>query len=409
MSARTQPRFDIWLFLIAALLTVVGLVFVFDAGYARSIASGLGLIPREFRGQLVYGAFGIVLGLVVWRIPLVGWKRLAIPIGVVSMASLILVKFIGTERNGAQRWIDIGPFDLQPSEFAKLAAVLFLALVLATYWPTAPLKKRPRDTAEALDKIWLPKLGRAMLFAPVLVAVVLIEMEPDLGTAAVIGATAFLMMILAGVSRGSIVCLALLAVGGAVFLAKQEPYRMERILTHTERWSEENVAGIGYQPVHSEAAMAQGGLTGVQLGNGRAKHVLPAATTDYILATIAEETGLIGSLAVLGLLGALVARLWVLARRAASRFGSLVLGGCACWIAVQSCTNVMMSNGTLPSIGIPLPFISSGGSSLIALWLAIGLCQAAAAERPVQVREEEAEHAASHHRWRDRRARLSRA
>src|SRR5262249_2869093 len=141
-------------------------------------------------------------------------------------------------------------------------------------------------------------------------------------------------------------------------------------------------------------------------GAGRAKHVIPATTTDFIMATIGEEFGLLGSLVVIGLIATLVWRLFWLAQRANTKFAMLVLGGVGTWIAVQACTNVMMANGFLPAIGIPLPFISSGGSSLISLWLAMGLCQSVLAPVPVPG---EAELATGRDRWGHGRTRLSRA
>jgi len=159
---------------------------------------------------------------------------------------------------------------------------------------------------------------------------------------------------------------------------------------------------LGYQTVQSEAGMAAGNLVGVGIGAGRAKHVMPAATTDFIMATISEETGLLGSFVVLGVIGIVVSRLWTLSLKATDKFSSLVLGGTAAWIGVQSTVNVMMANGFFPAIGIPLPFVSSGGSSLVALWAALGLCQALAPQRvPVEARD-----AARTDGWRDRRTYL---
>jgi cell division protein FtsW len=159
---------------------------------------------------------------------------------------------------------------------------------------------------------------------------------------------------------------------------------------------------LGYQTVQSEAGMAAGSLVGVGIGAGRAKHVMPAATTDFIMATISEETGLLGSLVVIGVIGLIVSRLWSLSRRSEDQFSSLVLGGTAAWIGIQTTVNVMMANGMLPAIGIPLPFISSGGSSLVALWAALGICQVVAPERvPVEARDE-----ARTDGWRDRRTYL---
>lgn len=180
---------------------------------------------------------------------------------------------------------------------------------------------------------------------------------------------------------------------------------MDRILNHADRWSAENIEGIGYQTTQSEAAMASGGLMGVGLGEGRAKHKLPAPTTDFVMATVAEELGFVGSMVVLAIMGGLVWRLMVLSRSVEGQFGKLVLGGTASWIAVQSCTNMAMANGFAPPIGVPMPFVSAGGSSLLALWMAIGACQSVLRTSP----EEAEEHASGRDRRWHRRPRVSRA
>jgi cell division protein FtsW len=164
----------------------------------------------------------------------------------------------------------------------------------------------------------------------------------------------------------------------------------------------------GYQTVQSEIALASGGPIGVGPGAGRAKQVLPAATTDFILATIGEEFGLFGVLLVLCVLGALVIRLFQLAANAPNRFAGMVLVGVGSWIGFQTILNVMMVNATLPAIGVPLPFISSGGSSLVSLWLGVGLCQAVLQPAPEPTAEVEKKGAPNRNRWRNRRPRISR-
>jgi cell division protein FtsW len=202
-----------------------------------------------------------------------------------------------------------------------------------------------------------------------------VEKEPDLGTAAIIAVTGFAMFVPGGVSKRSLAAAVVLAVSGCWLMIKHEPYRLERIENHIQRWSPKNVDDTSYQTVQSELAMATGGVTGIGVGNGRAKQVIPATTTDFIWATLAEEFGLAGSLVVLAVIAAFVWRLLQQSSRAPSRFGSLVLFGLGAWIGIQACVNVMMANGFLPAIGIPGPFLSSGGSGLIALWCAVGLSQ----------------------------------
>jgi cell division protein FtsW len=400
--------YDPVLFGIALILTGMGMLFIFDAGYARSLRDGKGMIPREFLMQI---PFLVVALFAAWWLSGVGqlkWKRWSKGIFFFCMLSLIAVEIpgIGVEMSGSHRWIGRAPFLIQPAEFFKLAAILYLAGIFADRkaWPTKLPKFR--DFFAKMDALAGPKIRRIMPAAWVLLGVILIEKEPDMGTAMVIAVTAFAMFAMGGVTRTSLVVGLCLAVVGTGFMVKAQPYRMERILNHEQRWDPKNVDDVSYQTVQSELAQASGGWIGVGIGAGRAKHVIPATTTDFIMATIGEEFGIVGSLAVIGLLGALVFRLFWLAKQAHTKFAMLTLSGVGIWIGVQACTNVMMANGTLPAIGIPLPFISSGGSSLIALWMAMGLCQAVLKPVPVS---KEAVVEADRDRWRNGRTHLSRA
>lgn len=393
------------LFFLALATTIVGLFLIFDAGYARSIASGDGPIPREFKMQVLFAVASLGIGLLCARIPIDLWKRLAVPGFGLCVALLLAVKVIGVEMNGAKRWLDLGPFNLQPSEFAKFGVIAYLAFVFCQRKPWVERTKRFKHWAQWLDAVAVPKMVRAWPALLVLFVVVMIEFEPDLGTAAVVAAVAYAMFWLGGVSWKSMLAITIIGLSGVAALTIKEPYRVDRILNHSQRWQPDHVDDVGYQTTQSEAAMASGRLLGVGIGSGRAKHIMPAATTDFIMATVGEEFGLLGSLTVIGLLAALTLRLIILARRSPSRFGQLILLGTAAWFGIQSCTNILMANGTVPPIGIPIPFISSGGSSLIALWIALGVCQAAAVPK---LKMEEA-HETGRDRWGDRRSRLSRA
>lgn len=403
---RTLRLYDPLLFWLALGATILGMLFVFDAGYPRSIAAGRGAIPREFMMQLLFLPVAIGASIICAGTRPDKWKKVAKTLWWVSFASLLLVFFpvIGVAMNGAHRWIKLGPIMIQPAEFVKVTCVLYLASVFADRkaWPA---KIKYKNNVEWADRVLMPKLSRALPAIAALAAVALIEKEPDMGTGAIVAFTAFCMLFLGGVSKKSLIAASCLAVLGVFVMVKQEPYRLERIMNHSKRWDPGTMDDTGYQTVQSELAMASGGFGGVGVGMGRAKHVEPAATTDFILATVGEEFGFLGVLAVIAVMAGLVIRLLALSARAPTRFGSLILSGCAGWIGIQAAVNIMMANGTLPAIGIPLPFISSGGSSLVALWMAMGVCQSVIAPQPA----EEAELAPSRHRWWNRRPRLSRA
>lgn len=398
---------DPLLFWLNALATAVGLLFIYDAGFPRTIEKSRGLVPVEFRTQLMALAVALLAFAFASRFSASGLRKWAQFWWLVSFVSLFLVWVpgLGVTQNGAARWIGHGRFMVQPAEFAKVAAVLFLAAVFADRkrWPSKI--KKPASWARQMDVIYVPKFVRAIPALWVAAAAVAIEREPDLGTASVIGFILFVMMWAGGVSAKSMVVAVALCAVGVGALAFSHSYRVERIQLHQHRWDSANVDDVGFQTVQSEVGMAEGGLLGVGIGPGRTKHIIPAPTTDFVMATVGEETGFVGVAAVLLLMGGIVWRLFYLSRRAPTQFGALVLIGVGSWIAVQAVVNALMANGTLFAIGIPMPYISSGGSSLVALWLAMGLAQAVL--RPEPKKEEEVE------AYRDRRgygrARLSRA
>ncbi|QYK55282.1 MAG: FtsW/RodA/SpoVE family cell cycle protein [Fimbriimonadaceae bacterium] len=394
-------RESAWIWALASIATVIGMLAIWDAGYVRAAADG-GVVPREFVSQGVAIVAAVIAGAACAAIRAKDWRRLAPLVYLLGLGCLIAVKVIGKEINGAQRWIELGFFNLQPSEVAKFAAILFLAAVFADRKPSPRPPRKRLAWYEALDRVWMPRLLRAWPLLAIGAYVLLIEAEPDLATAMVIAAVTLGMMILAGVRASSLLALGAVSTVVVGYMVMTEPYRMDRIVNHGSRWEKGNIDSIGYQTTQSEKAMLRGGLTGVGLGEGRAKHTLPAPTTDFVMTTISEETGLVGSLAVLAVLGGLTAMLFRAAMRVQTQFGKLVVAGVATWIGVQTCTNVMMANGFLPPIGVPLPFVSAGGSSLIALWAALGLCQS-----QFMAKAQGAELEAGHDRRWHRRPRVS--
>ncbi len=388
---------------LAALVTLLGLAFIFDAGYARALARG-SVVPPEFQSQVLMLVVALAGYAFLSRVPRERILKAGPWIAAGSLLTLVLVEVVGKSQNGAKRWLGVPPLAVQPAEFAKLAIVLYLACALANRRPWST----PKDRSPWLTKVGALKIERGWPFFVLLIFFVLIEREKDLGTAAVVMATGLAMIFMAGISNGSKILLALLILGGGGLMAKKEAYRMERIASHFSRWDADKVDEEGFQTCQSELAMASGGITGVGIGNGRAKHILPATTTDFVMATVGEETGLVGPLIALGLVGGIVVRLWGLAREAGDRRASLALLGMGTWIAVQATTNLMMANATLPAIGIPFPFVSSGGSSLVALWAALGVAQSLGTVTVPRAKTKgEVEAEGRRHRWGNGRTRLS--
>jgi cell division protein FtsW len=404
---RITTKVDPILFLLALVATILGLFVIYDAGFARSIQFDQGIIPREFKAQLVSTVLALGVGALITMVPLKFWQRNRTWVFVLTLLALLATHApgMGVTQSGATRWIGIGPLQLQPSEFAKVGVILFLAGAFAVRkdWVQPRVPSGRWDVW--LDRIAVPKLIRALPLLAVLVIVLKIELEPDLGTAAVVMMIAFVMMWVGGVTKKSMLIVACTGLIFAGMLAVKQPYRFERITGHMHRWESKNIDDVGYQTTQSEIHQASTGWKILGVGSGRAKHMLPGATTDFVLATVGEELGLFGVLGVMAIILLIVLRLLYLCQFATSKMGALILAGVAGWLSVQSCVNVMMANGALPPIGIPLPFFSSGGSSLIALWLAMGIAQAAVAADA----EKEGVREHSDHGWRDRRSRLSRA
>ncbi len=407
MKDRTSA-IDLPLMLAAFAASLFGLFAIWDSGYARAAEKGA-IMPAEVFKQAIWLAIALGVGIFattwhqgVWR--KWGWPALILS---VLCLGLVLVPGLGKEIGGAKRWIEVGPVTMQPAEFVKLGVILFLAGALAYRKPMPTLPKKRLLWFEKLDWVTFPLIARSWPIIIAGLAFVGIELiTQDLDTAAALVVVMLGMMLIAGVKWTRVGFLVLLLGAGAMIMTKQQDYRDSRISAHYQRWEPENRDDIGYQATISESGHASGGIFGVGLGEGRSKHILPVATTDFIMATVAEEFGLAGSLSILFLLGFIVWRLMSLAAKA-DMHPRLILGGAAIWIGAQTVANMAMANASLPTMGIPLPFVSAGGSSLIALWLVIGAGLGALV--PAPVKEEARRHATRRNGWRNGRPRVSRA
>jgi cell division protein FtsW len=326
--------------------------------------------------QLIREIEFVVVGLPIFWLTLRAaprrFRTLAYPAMFLALVSLmaVLMPGIGVGVYGARRWIDIGPLQLQPSEFAKLAILLWAADLLA--------RKQHLKTLNRARHVFLPLL-------PVFVLVCgLIMLEPDLGTTlcfvlillGVLWTLGLPMRYFAGV---------LLAVCGAVtLLAVAEPYRLKRLLTFVHPFQEHR--GAGYQTVEGLYALASGGVFGVGLGNGTSKYEwVPNANTDYVFSVIGEELGLLGCVSVLALFALFAFTGLRITRRSADPFVRLAAGGATVWICGQAVINIGYVTALLPVTGIPLPFISAGGTSLLATFFVFGMLVSFARHEPAAV------------------------
>ncbi len=356
---RGLPRrtsYDVALLVVVIALTLLGIAMVFSASGIRALDQVDD--PRYYVGwQSLWALLGLAGMLVTMRVDYHRYRVLAVPLVVVALALLaaVLVPGIGTNVNGAARWLRFGPVGLQPGELAKLALIVYLAAWLGS--------RRDRVASLAV-------FGPFALVTVTMTA--LLVAEPDFGTAIVILAIAMAMYFAAGARLRVFGALALLAATGALAVAVAAPYRVQRLVTFLDPWADPG--HTGYQAIQSLYGLARGGLFGEGLGAGREKFgYLPYPYTDSIFAILGDELGLAGTLAVIALFLVLAYRGVSIALRARDATGSLLAAGITTWLVLQAWINMAVVSSLLPMTGITLPFISYGGSSLCVGLIAVGI------------------------------------
>jgi cell division protein FtsW len=346
------PPLDPPLALLGLALLLVGLVAIASASieYAEWTYRNPWFLTQR---HLIYLLLALAAAVVVYRIPLALWQRggsLCL-FAALTLLILVLLPGVGKDVNGSQRWLPLGAFTLQPSEFAKLALVVWLAGYL--------LRHR-----EALRSTWQGFLKPVAMLG---VVALLLMAEPDFGATVIVAGTAFGMLFLAGARLLHVLSLLGISLLGLVALAISSPYRMQRLTAYTDPWADPY--GSGFQLIQSLIAFGRGEWLGVGLGNSVQKlFYLPEAHTDFVFSIWAEETGFIGSAGVIALFAALIGRILWLGRRAAGAgndFGAYLCYGVALVFSGQAFVNMGVSSGLLPTKGLTLPFVSYGGTSLI--------------------------------------------
>ncbi|MEZ5319392.1 MAG: putative lipid II flippase FtsW [Vicinamibacterales bacterium] len=353
--ARTL-RSDKLLFWATILLVAASVVMVYSASVADALDQARPTIGF-FAKQMAWATIGIGLLLTVMRVDYHTYQRPQVIWGLLGVTVfLLLAVFLFPARNGATRWIGAGGFTLQPSELAKLAVAFF----------TAAFVERRMHRIDDVGYALMPVL----IVASGLIG--LIVLQPDLGTSAMIGAIVGAILFAAGLSYRYVVGGGLLALSGVFFLVFLYSWRMKRIMAFIDPWSDP--FGSGYQIIQSFIAIGSGGVFGRGLMNGVQKlNYLPEAHTDFIFSVIGEEFGLIGTTIVLACFVVIAWRGLRAALRAPDRFGALLAIGLTAMLAVQGLINMSVTTGLLPNKGIPLPFVSSGGSSLLVNLIAMGI------------------------------------
>jgi cell division protein FtsW len=350
---------DYLLLIITFLLVAVGVFMVFDSSYAR--AGETARLGRDsfyyMKKQAIAAAIGLIAMQIISRRPYWKLRKLAVLALPFSISLLVLVWLPGLRsvHAGAHRWIKLPSLgDLQCSEAAKLALILYLAHV------GAASKHRVRRWG-----------GLAPRLAAIGVLAGMVVVEPDLGTALVIVAIGCAMLIASGMKWSHLAALLGGLAGLGVLAVLTEPYRVSRIMAFRDPWKYYN--GSGYQIVHSLVALGSGGAWGRGLAHGIQKFFyLPAGHTDFIFATVGEELGLAGTLMILTLFLAFFYRGMAIAHRTKDPFGMLLAVGISVMVGTQALLNIAVVSSSVPATGVPLPFISFGGSSLILTLIAVG-------------------------------------
>jgi cell division protein FtsW len=349
--------FDPWLCVPAALLLLLGTLMVLNTtDFLGRVKTGDGF--HFFKAQLMHVGIGIVIGAVLSQFSPTGLRRLVVPLVFVAGALMLAVWIpgVGLVRGGARRWVRLGPLVAEPSELLKLALVFFLANFLA----------------QRQERIRSLKAGVLPVLFVVLALVAMLLKQPDFGSAAIVVALAFAMVLAAGARLKHLAATGAIALAGLAVQAIAEPYRIKRFAAFLDPW---RVArGAGFQLIQSFIALGEGGKWGQGLGAGQQKmFYLPQAHTDFVFAVVIDDFGLVGGLLVLTLYGVVLLRGMRIAQTETDSFASLLGVGISSLFALQVLINVAVVIGLLPTKGLPLPFLSYGGSSAIMALAQLGV------------------------------------
>jgi len=356
-KSKRPGRADYTLAIVVFALIVIGLIMISSASVVISYER-TGNNYFFLNRQLIFMAIGFMAMIIFSMIDYRLWRRIALPLMIAALVflAIVLLPYFASPSHGANRWIILGPFNFQPSEFAKLAILIYLSGWLA----------RRKDDVKSFSRGFLP-------FIFILTVVIfLIMREPDLGTMAIIAGSAAIVFFIAGASWIHVLLGAGSGIMVIIALILSAPYRFNRLLTFLKPGFDPQ--GIGYQIKNAMIAIGSGGLWGLGFGNSRQKYLyLPEAHTDAIFAVIVEEIGFLRSSIIIILFVLLGYRGYKVAREAPDDFGRYLATGITTWFILQAFINLAAILGLIPLTGVPLPFISYGGSSLIISLAAVGI------------------------------------
>ncbi len=347
-----MSRTGIFLFLSSILLSIIGIFILYESSSYSALLS-IGDKYYFVKNQSVWFIFAVSACIIVSKINYRNYYKLALPLLIGSLLLLVLpfLPVIGLELKGAHRWINLSFIIVQPSEILKITLTTYLA---------AWLSRQEKE--------------RFLAFIMLLVSsVFLVIIEPDMGTAFIIASTATVVYFLSGAPVRDMVLIVLGVGVGIISLIKIAPYRIQR-LTSFQNFDSKDLSTASYHVKQILIALGSGGLAGVGFGNSVQKYAyLPESTTDSIFAIFAEEAGFIGTVVLLGLFMLLLLLGFYIASRASDKFGKLLAAGIITFITIQAFANISSQVVLVPLTGIPLPFVSYGGSSLVINFISIGI------------------------------------
>ncbi|MBE7010678.1 MAG: putative lipid II flippase FtsW [Ruminococcaceae bacterium] len=353
-TKRSKIGYDFGFLVTVITLLALGLLMVFSASYPSAYyyyGDGLYFIKK----QMIWTALGVVAMVFTANFDYRRYKRLALPILVVSFLLLVAVLIIGMEVKGAKRWLGFGSLSFQPSEVAKLALIIYFAASLSQ------IKNKIKEF-KFLIRYWII-IGIFMG---------LLLLQPHFSICIIIGLTLVIMLLVAGAKLRYFMLIAAPVAFGGTMMVILEPYRLKRLTTFLDPFAD--MLGAGWQIIQSLYAIGSGGLFGLGFGNSRQKYMYIAEPqNDFIFSVVCEELGLIGAIAILILFATLLWRGMKIAINAPDTFASLLVIGIMALVGVQVVLNIAVVTSSIPTTGIPLPFFSAGGSSLVFLMAAMGI------------------------------------
>ncbi len=349
-------RITVLLLLPVVVLVIIGLGALMSASSVLAIREGHADNFFYFKRQVFFAGLGIICLIIGARIPYRWYQRAAIPIFVLGVLGLVATLIIGDVRGGAQRWIEVGPVTIQASEFAKFGVIATLAMILT----------RKESYLTTFGHVFWPVATTLGLVGGLLM------LQPDFGTTVLISAAAFVVLAASNAKIRHVIGLGMAALATGGMLAVAAPYRLERLTSFLD--ANPDLLGDGYHVHQSLVALGTGGWFGVGLGASRARwSFLPNAHSDFIFSIIGEETGLAGSLAVISLFLVVALVGIAIALRARDQFGRLLALGLVSWLTFQALVNIGGVIKVLPITGVPLPFVSAGGSAMMANLFVVGV------------------------------------